>query len=99
MGTSQRIDSESSRNTRDLNGLPRFLWNSLRLPLLGILMLVEPIVRYTLTVAMVLGVFSSVAFEMSAAGPRFPFITMLASSLACGFALFLYYGLVSLLSR
>lgn len=62
-------------------------------------MLLEPIIRYTLTIAMVLGVVASIAFEISAAGPRFPFLAMLVSSLACGVLLILYYGLAALLSR
>lgn len=99
MNASQRIDRESVFSALQLRDLPRLLWNLLRFPMLGILMLLEPVVRYALSVAMVLGVFASVAFELSAVGPRFPSLIVLASSLACGVALFLYYGLIALLSR
>lgn len=99
MNMSQRIERESVLSALRLRDIPRLLWRVLRLPLLGVLMLLEPIIRYTLSIAMVLGVFASVAFEISAVGPRFPFLTVLASSLACGVALFLYYGLIALLSR
>lgn len=76
----------------------RMFWKAVRFPLLGILMLLEPFVRYVFGTAMVLGVFASIAFEVSAVGPRFPFFAMLGLSLGFGLALFLYYGLVSLLS-
>lgn len=99
MGAPRRIERGAAFGTRGLSDVLRLLWKSVRMPVLGILTLLEPIVRYTLSVAMVLGVFASVVFEMSAVGPRFPFITMLAASLACGVALFLYYGLIALLSR
>lgn len=99
MNTSQRLDRDSVFSAVRLRDIPRLFWNVLRFPLLGTLMLLEPVVRYTLSVAMVLGVFASVVFEFSAVGPRFPFLTVLASSLACGVALFLYYGLIALLSR
>lgn len=77
----------------------RFLWQLVRAPLLGILMLLEPLVRYLLGLAMVLGIVASVIFELSAAGSRFPFLAMLAGSLACGLVLFLYYGLIALPAR
>jgi hypothetical protein len=99
MNTSQRIERESVLSALRLRDIPRLLWNALRAPLLGILLLLEPLARYALSVAMVLGVFVSVVFEISAVGPRFPFLTMLAASLGCGLTLLLYYGLIALLSR
>jgi hypothetical protein len=99
MNTSQRIETDSVFSTFRLRDIPRLLWNVLRFPLLGILLLLEPVVRYTFSVAMVLGIITSVAFEISAAGPRFPFLAMLALSFGFGIALFLYYGLIALLSR
>ncbi len=80
-------------------GAGRLIWNAVRLPLLGILVLLEPVVRFLCSLVMVVGVITSVLFEISAAGPRFPFLWMLALSLGFGVVLFLYDGLIALLSR
>lgn len=80
-------------------GAGQLVWSAVRLPLLGVLVMLEPIVRVLCSLVMVLGVIASVVFEISAVGPRFPFIGMLALSLTFGVFLFLYYGLIALLSR
>lgn len=98
MNTSPRIERDFEFETSAFRTTMRMLGKAVRLPLLGILMLLEPFVRYVFGAAMVLGVFASIAFEVSAVGPRFPFLAMLGLSLGFGVALFLYYGLVSLLS-
>jgi hypothetical protein len=74
----------------------RWLWNVVRAPILGVLMLCEPVVRWLCATIMVLGVVVSVLFEVSAVGPRFPFLGMMGASLGFGVALVLYYGLMSL---
>jgi hypothetical protein len=96
--TTPRIETEIAFESSALKSTLRMLWKTVRLPLLGILLLIEPIIKYVFGSAMVLGVLASIAFEISAVGPRFPFLAMLALSLSFGLALFLYYGLVSLLS-
>jgi hypothetical protein len=98
MNTSPRIEREFEFEASALKTTFRTLGRVLRIPLLGVLMLLEPFVRYVFGAAMVLGVLASIAFEVSAVGPRFPFLAMLGLSLGFGVALFLYYGLVSLLS-
>ncbi len=77
----------------------RWLWNIVRAPVLGVLVLCEPIVRWLCATIMVLGVLASVLFEISAAGPRFPFLGMMSASLGFGVVLVLYYGLMSLLMK
>lgn len=91
----RRLEFEHSTWTR----AARLVWNSVRLPALGILVLLEPAVRFVCACGLVLGVATSVLFELSAAGPRFPFLWMLSLSLAFGIILFLYYGLIAWLSR
>lgn len=93
------VGSESSIPANFAPRALRFLWQAVRLPLLGALTLLEPVVRYLFSFAMVLGIFASVMFELSAAGPRFPFLAMFVASLGFGVALFLYYGLIALLLR
>ena len=73
-------------------------WSVIRLPLLALLTLLEPVVRGIFCLAMVLGILAATVFELSAAGPRFEFLAMFAGSLGCGVALLVYYGLLALLS-
>lgn len=75
------------------------VWSVARLPVLALLTLLEPVVRASLSLAMVLGVLAATVFELSAAGARFEFLAMFAGSLSCGIALLLYHGLLTLLSR
>lgn len=79
-----------------MNRAVQVLWNGVRLPFAGILLLLEPVVQWICGLGMVLGVFVSIVFEISAVGPRFPFLKALAVSLSFGVILFLYYGLLSL---
>ncbi len=93
------VNTEPNLATEIVRGALRLIGLAVRLPLLGVLSLLEPVVRAVLSIAMVLGIVVSVLFEASAAGTRFPFLAMLAASLSCGVALILYYGLVAWLSR
>jgi hypothetical protein len=77
----------------------RFFWNAIRIPVLGALVLIEPIVRIVCSCALVLGVIASVVFELSAAGPGFPFLLMLGASLGFGVFLVIYEGLIALFSK
>lgn len=76
----------------------RAVLNSARLLLLTALLLCEPIVRWVCATAMILGIVVCVLFEVSAAGPQFPFLAMFALSISFGVALVLYEGLIALLS-
>lgn len=82
-----------------LSTIARTVWHLIRLPLLALLTLLEPVVRAVLSFAMVLGVLAATVFELSAAGPRFEFLQMFAGSLGLGVALFAYHGLLALLLR
>lgn len=78
-------------------GALRVLWNVVRAPVLIVLVFCEPIVGVVCAAVMILGVFVSIVFEISAAGPRFPFIGMMAASLGFGVFLLLYHGVIALL--
>lgn len=93
------MNDKASVGTEVMRGGLRLLWQVVRVPLLSILTVLEPVVRGLFGVAMILGIVLSVIFEFSAVGPRFPFLGMLAASLACGVVLFLYYGIVALIVR
>jgi hypothetical protein len=79
-----------------LAGTVRILWNAMRLPIAAALLALEPVVGFVCGAGLVLGILTSVLFEMSAVGPRFPFAKVLGISLSFGVVLFLYYGLLSL---
>lgn len=82
-----------------LTAAARATWQATRLSLHAVLTLLEPVIRAFSSLAMLLGIIAAIVFELSAMGPRFPFLEMLALSLGFGAALFLYYGLLSLVSR
>jgi len=77
----------------------RLFWNAIRIPVLGVLVLIGPVVRIVCSWGLILGVIASVVFEVSAVGPRFPFLMMLGVSLGFGAFLVLYEGLIALLSK
>lgn len=79
-----------------MNRIAQPLWNIVRLPIAGVLFLLEPIVAFVCGVGLVLGIFASVMFEISAVGPKFPFLQVLSIALSFGVMLFLYYALLSL---
>lgn len=77
----------------------RIAWHVVRLPLLESLTLLEPVVRVIFSLAMVLGIFAAIVFELSATGAQFEFLTIFAWSLGCGLTMLVYYGLLALVSR
>lgn len=68
-------------------------------PLAVLLQLLEPVVRSVLATAMVIGFVMAVVFELSAVGPKFPFLVVAAASVACGFVLIAFYWVASLVSE
>lgn len=67
-------------------------------PILALLMLLEPVVRWICSTALVLGLLVSVIFELSAVGPRFPFLAGIGISLGFGVLLVIFYGLIGLVT-
>jgi hypothetical protein len=82
-----------------LGTVVRVLRKAVGLPIVGMLLLLEPVVRLVCGSLLVLGIFAAIAFELSAAGPRFPFLQVLGISLSFGAILVLYYFLISLFIR
>jgi hypothetical protein len=92
--------------SQQLSGMPtvlaaavRLVWHFVRLSLQALLIVFEPIVRWILSLALVLGVLAAVVFEVSAVGAQFGCLQLIASSLGFGVVLILYYGLLALVSR
>jgi len=68
-------------------------------PIIGVLLLLEPVVAFVCGVMMFGGVLATVLFEVSATGPRFPFLLVLALSLSFGVFHLLYQFLIAFLVR
>jgi hypothetical protein len=77
----------------------RVLWKVLLFPIAATLLLLEPVVGFACGVMMFGGIFAAVAFEVSAVGPRFPFLFMLGLSLSFGIFFLLYQFLIVFLVR
>jgi hypothetical protein len=97
MRTAPITELEDSRSL--LLGVGRVLWNVIRVPIVAVLLLLEPVVSFVCSAGLVLGVLTCIVWELSAAGPRFPLAIVLSVSLSCPVILFLYHGLLSLLIR
>ena len=69
------------------------------MPVLALLTLLEPVVRVVFSLAIVLGIIAAMVFELSAVGPRFPFLGILCLTLGSGVILVVYYGVLNLFSR
>ncbi len=94
------IMSTRSLPLRSLASRPlRLAWDLLRLPLLGLLVLLAPAVQFVCGGLLVFGILVSIAFRVSGAGATFPFWHMIGASLGFGAFIVLYYGLIALLSR
>jgi hypothetical protein len=96
MKTSHRMEDGFNYGRTLLAVTVRVLRNAVRLPIAAALLALEPVVGFVCGAGLVLGILVSVLFEMSAVGPRFPFVKVLGISLSFGVILFLYYGLLSL---
>ena len=76
-----------------MNRPAQLLWNGVRLPIAAVLLMLEPVVGFVCGLGLVLGVLASILFEISAVGPRFPFIKAMIISLSFGVILFGSSGL------
>ncbi len=78
--------------------LGSYLWQTIRLPALLLLVALEPLVAFCLGALTILGVLVSIFLELSGAS-HFPLIPMLALSFGWVLLLVAYQGLIRLLSR
>ena len=84
---------------RVFRGTLRLLWQVVRLPLLSVLSLLEPVVCFVLASLAILGVVAALVWKLSTTTPSFPLWGMLAFSGGALALLALYYALIRLLSR
>lgn len=101
MSTNPRASAhpESSIAADLARGAIGLLWQAVRLPVLALLVIVEPIARFVLSGLALLGVLTACLFEFSGAAPNFPFWQTIGISVGCVLALAAYYLLLRLLSR
>lgn len=75
----------------------RWLSHVIRLPIVMLLVILEPVVALVCGALALLGVLTTILFKLIAA-PHFPTWTMLAISISFGLALVLYEGAIVVLS-
>lgn len=73
-------------------------WQAIRLPVLALLKILEPIITTVLAAAALLGTFTAFFWKLASDRPHFPFFGVLALSGGCFLLLSLYHGAIRLLS-
>lgn len=81
-----------------LVGVLWLIWQAIRLPVLALLTILEPIVSTVLAAAALLGVSTAFFWKLTSNRPDFPFFGTLALSVGCFLLLTLYHGVMRLLS-
>ena len=76
----------------------RWLWRAASLPVLMVLVILEPLVTFVLAALALLGLFTTLFFYL-VGPPEFPMWTMLALSIGFAIALVPYHVLIRLLSN
>jgi len=72
--------------------MARMAWKVVSFPLIaGLLLLLKPIVDALCAFVLVFGLVAAVAFELSAVGPRFPFLQIVGMALGFGLFAALYH--------
>ena len=79
-------------------GLLWLVWQAARLPVLVLLMILEPLVSTVLVAMALLGTLTAFFWKLASDRPDFPFFGMLALSLGCFFLLTFYHAAIRLLS-
>jgi len=75
----------------------RLTWDVVRLPLLTLLVILEPLVQFSLSACALLLTMTALFFRFLVHRPDFPFWGMLALSIGCVWVLALYYACIRLL--
>ena len=79
-------------------GVRWILWQVVRLPVLAVLIVLEPLISLILTAFGFLGIMVALILKFSGDLPYFPFWTMIAFSIGAILLLMAYHALISLLS-
>jgi hypothetical protein len=79
-------------------GMLWLAWNTIRLPVLAVLTVLEPFVCTALTLLAVFGIFFALFFEFLIRLSHFPFWMMMGFAVGCALLQMLYYLLIRLFS-
>jgi hypothetical protein len=85
--------------SKPMRRILRVLWDLVRLPILAVLTVLEPFVRMTISLAIIIGVIVTLVFEASATGQHFSSLTMMIIMAALGAFLVGYYAILAFLTR
>jgi len=77
----------------------RVAWHSIRIPVLAMLVVLEPFVCVLLSALAVLGIIVALFNRFLLHSPHFPFWMMLGVSVGCAVILMFYYGIIRFLSN
>lgn len=77
----------------------RILWDIVRIPILTVLLVLEPLASLILTAVAVFGLAAAVILQLSGNLPHFPFWSMLVCASASLLALTAYRTLIGIMSR
>ena len=77
----------------------RILWNLFRLPVLAVLLALEPLISTALTVVGVLGIAAALILKLSGDLPGMPFWGMIAVSVGMLLLLTTYHALLTILAQ
>ena len=81
-----------------LSALIWLAWQAIRLPILALLVTLEPITDFVLSALALLIALTALFWKVADPRPGFPFWTILAAALVCVLLLALYHALIRLLS-
>jgi hypothetical protein len=90
-------DEDRSSGTYVIAAL-RLAWHSVRLPILAVLVVLEPFVSIVLSALTILGIFFALFFRFLVRLAHFPFWMMLGISVGCATLLLVYYGIIRILT-
>jgi hypothetical protein len=80
-------------------GILLVLWQAVRLPVVVLLRLAEPLVRLTLCALGLLSLLMALFYAFLTSVPHRPYVPLLAFAVACGLVLLLYEAVLHRLSR
>jgi hypothetical protein len=81
-----------------LAGIVWILWQAVRVPVLALLLMLEPIVSTLLVAAALMGTLTAFFWKLTSDRADIPFFGVLALSIGCFLVLILYHGVIRLLS-
>ena len=86
------------RQLSTLDAIGALIWMLVRLPIYGLLLICEPLLRIGFTTIAVLGIISAVFLEFSGSAPHFPFWGALLFFACCGVLPLLHRAALRLLA-